>query len=320
LLKQIEVDLQNNNNKAKTLSCDEGALYKAAYKNLASASILGGYHESVLETFAKSNLALSPNLYCVPLKDSVYKDFAGWKAPAFLFSSIALGCMMKVGNFIIGTDKLGHFMTTGYSYYVRAILNSDLAGALAYGDYSEKTYFGTLGSGVYSYGDLNANFQGMIFWSRLAPKYAGTNQAYFQCENNQWVLNKAYAFDWQDYVSDAWDEAINVNYFKNEEMLNKVLTQIVAHTEVKSFPAEAEKCIGIVKQYRHNRAALKALVAPLCAISAQEGEAGLLDQELYDYFIETHKNLMDENKNKYTLSNIFGSIYYAIKNEILFIP
>src|SRR4029078_1554969 len=70
-----------------------------------------------------------------------------------------------------GTDKIEHFFQQGYSYY-RRYKTSMASGpsaaeavrrAIKWGQMTERTYFGSLVSGVFSNADLFANFAGMKF-------------------------------------------------------------------------------------------------------------------------------------------------------------
>ena len=74
-----------------------------------------------------------------------------------------------------GVDKIEHFFQEGYNYY--NIYNSAVTGgtkpddaqkkAVKWGQMSERTFYGTLVSGVYSNADLNANFTGLKFYLGL---------------------------------------------------------------------------------------------------------------------------------------------------------
>ena len=56
---------------------------------------------------------------------------------------------------------------------------------------------------------MAANYQGYRFWSN----FTGGENAYFKCSPGVgWVRNRN--FTWTEYVSDAWDEAINCSEFR----------------------------------------------------------------------------------------------------------
>jgi hypothetical protein len=74
-----------------------------------------------------------------------------------------------------GTDKIEHFLQQGYQYY--EIYNKAIAKkmsedeavkkAIRWGQLTEQTYYGILSSGVYSNGDLYANYAGLKFYQGL---------------------------------------------------------------------------------------------------------------------------------------------------------
>ncbi len=75
-----------------------------------------------------------------------------------------------------GTDKIAHFFQQGYDYYkiYKRSLSKGLTPdeavkkAILWGKMTERTYFGTMVSGVYSNADMFANFVGMKFYQGLA--------------------------------------------------------------------------------------------------------------------------------------------------------
>ncbi len=75
-----------------------------------------------------------------------------------------------------GTDKLEHIFQQGFRYYRiyrSATARSETPDAatrkaIRWGQFTEKTYFGSMVSGVFSNGDLFANYAGMKFYQGLA--------------------------------------------------------------------------------------------------------------------------------------------------------
>lgn len=100
-----------------------------------------------------------------------------------------------------GTDKMAHFFEQGYQYYeiykkgLKKGLNEDAAiqKAVKFGHKTEKTYFGTLVSGVYSNADLYSNYAGLKFYKGLIKeiKIGGkTRPAILILKNGFWTLNE----------------------------------------------------------------------------------------------------------------------------------
>jgi hypothetical protein len=79
-----------------------------------------------------------------------------------------LGSVLNIGGFLVGTDKIGHFIGIGKSYFNRMKNHQQtLKEVMEYGEKSERTYFGALATGVFSYSDLVSNYEGLVFWQSL---------------------------------------------------------------------------------------------------------------------------------------------------------
>ena len=116
------------------------------------------------------------------IRDSIYSDMWTFWAPSLMLSQ-KIGGVFKVDEYIIGTDKLGHFVSQGYTYFKICYLKGEgIEEALLFGINSELTYFGFLTTGIYSYGDLVANFQGLRFWNDILsehPDILGERQQHY---------------------------------------------------------------------------------------------------------------------------------------------
>ncbi len=148
-------------------------------------------------------------------RESIYQTLTIRQALALRIA--ALGSVVNVGGHKVGTDKLGHFIGIGKIYFDIIRKNKGgLKDALAYGEKSERTFFGLHTTGVYSYGDLVSNYEGLLFWQSLFNGQA----PYMNCEDG--VLVQVRSFDWLDYVNEAWDEAVNCSAFRTESIMENV--------------------------------------------------------------------------------------------------
>ena len=103
--------------------------------------------------------------------ESIYRAALSPAPTSFLFDSPTV----HVHGYYLGTDKLDHFFQQGHQYFQLVIKKeaegADAAGAIAaavaHGVKQEHNYYGTLASGVYSNGDLAANYAGMKFYLNL---------------------------------------------------------------------------------------------------------------------------------------------------------
>jgi hypothetical protein len=175
--------------------------------------------------------------------------------------------ILKINGHFVSADKLGHFIVFGHDYWVIANKNTDhevgnldfaagavsyglkgIDGAIKFGENSENGVWGILSGGVYSNGDLAANFDGMHFWQELT---SGSNP-YFSCKNGIWKHLRE--FDWSNYVSDAWDEAINCSHFRDKTMEKSIalrveLIQKASGKKNLKCPVEPDKCSPLLNLY-----------------------------------------------------------------------
>lgn len=167
--------------------------------------------------------------FSFPLAESVYKTL-----PSITFMPIYVGNFLGItfGNqighdgLVIGTDKLGHFLDEGYYYYTAVHeWGYTFEEALDFGSYLENTFDGKWTSGVYSYADLAANYEGHRFWENaLGIPGKGRSSKYFYCRDGDWHIKRQ--FDLADYLNEAWDEGMNCNEFRSEDMKLAVDEQI----------------------------------------------------------------------------------------------
>lgn len=115
----------------------------------------------------------------------------------------------------MGADKLSHFFQSGWKYHQRfreltqeGVPEHEARERLI--RYGARTESGTLGfvtTGVFSFGDLEANYQGFLFYRGLChgedPRLRKSPEG--------WRLTRP--FDWREYVSPQLDETFNNSAF-----------------------------------------------------------------------------------------------------------
>ena len=170
-----------------------------------------------------------------PLKDSVYGSWSrfdglrlGGKGAAQ--REFPISPLVLVGDRKIGIDKLEHMFGMGQIYFKAHYLKErKLRRVLKNGIFREKLFLGgqMFATGVFSYGDLAANFNGMRFWNHmllknddvLGKKY---NQGpYIKCVDNQFVINNEVELDFTNYVDASYDETINCPKFARKTAAKK---------------------------------------------------------------------------------------------------
>lgn len=142
--------------------------------------------------------------------DSVYSGHPIWAVRVTKFAGI--GQTIRVNNQLIGTDKLGHFISQGRKYYRRFLRYESEQEAARQSAFAEWAVFGQLSNGNYSNADLVANYEGHRFYRSLfEDNIVSGKPAILRREGNSWVLQRP--FDWSDHVNEYWDEALNINHF-----------------------------------------------------------------------------------------------------------
>ena len=126
-----------------------------------------------------------------------------------------------------GTDKIAHFFQQGYDYYkIRdrhlrsgSTVEEAEKQAVRWGQKTERTYYGTLVSGVYSNADLYANYVGMKFYQGLIkPIKIGdsTRPPVLILKDGVWIFNET--ADLREvlikpFLTDHLNEALNPSKF-----------------------------------------------------------------------------------------------------------
>ncbi|MCD8523732.1 MAG: hypothetical protein LRY66_03805 [Saccharospirillaceae bacterium] len=199
-------------------SCEQERLYDALAWQLARPVI------GQLETFAEQNPHIERR--SIPFRDSVYRDFLWQQSPSLVLSE-RVAAVIRVHGVEIGTDKLGHFFTEGYSYFeVTDRLQDSVEEGVLFGEWSESLYFGAQTTGVFSYADLAANLNGLRFWNRILAQHPDPLTGlgvtpYVRCDHQRWQLTEAFSF--QGYVDSAWNESVNCSAFRSLKLLQQVL-------------------------------------------------------------------------------------------------
>lgn len=155
----------------------------------------------------------------IPRTESIYKyhtkgDGYLLVRPAADRDGIGMGAMIQYKNFYLGTDKFEHLFGRGYLYYYEHIVKGrSIESVLLQSAIDEKALLGGMWfeTGVFSYADLVANFNGIRFWNDFLKKHPDLLgrelEPVVKCEKNKWVVNRPIHF--ADYIDAGMDESIN---------------------------------------------------------------------------------------------------------------
>ncbi len=142
--------------------------------------------------------------------DSVFSDLPLYAVRVTKFFGV--GKTFRVNDQLIGSDKIGHFLSQGRKYYKRYRRSGSEAQAGERSAYTERALFGRMTTGSYSNADLVANYEGHRFYRSLfEDDIVAGKLAILRWENDGWIIQRNY--DWADHVNEYWDEALNVNHF-----------------------------------------------------------------------------------------------------------
>lgn len=135
-------------------------------------------------------------------------DLASWMPPS---------PTIEIDGVRFGTDKLSHFASVGWLYHRRfrkaldrgASAEEATREAIRFGLLSEKTIFGASSTGALSLADLEANYQGMLFYDGLChgerPMLARGPEG--------WSVTRP--FDLREFVTPEWDESWNPPIYRS---------------------------------------------------------------------------------------------------------
>lgn len=233
--------------------CNEEALYKELREYFAN-HIKGELVKDILD---------NPDIpkRHINLKDSVYRDWSFWDGIGIGFTLIAkkgitMSDVIRVGDEEIGVDKLEHMFGQGFNYFKRNYLKEKgEVAAVKKGIFGEKFILGgqKIGNGVFSYGDLSANFNGMRFWNHMLQLREDVLGAdfnigpYITCENDKWV--KAKDLDFRNYLDDSMNESINCSKFPSGNTVDKFKDRL--RLMGTSCPVDQKRLDDVIVKYRH---------------------------------------------------------------------
>jgi hypothetical protein len=123
-----------------------------------------------------------------------------------------IGPTFRIGGALVGSDKIGHFLSQGRKFWQRWQRNGDEQRAANIAARIEAGIFGGVTTGAYSNSDLVANYEGYRFYRSLfEDDIVAGKPAILTWQNGRWQVQRL--FDWNDHVNDYWDEALNPNAY-----------------------------------------------------------------------------------------------------------
>jgi hypothetical protein len=139
--------------------------------------------------------------------------------------ALTISPTVKLYGSEFGTDKIAHVFQQGYTYYKAyrrglaegATPAEATARAVRWGQKSERTFYGSLVAGVYSNGDLAANYAGLKFYQGLTKAMgigAGARPALLELRDGTWrFTSQSDELLLEPFISDHFNEALNPSIF-----------------------------------------------------------------------------------------------------------
>ncbi len=264
--------------------CDVNILYtelrKAIFQSYTASWGFRGYQ---LDKQLRSLLARQS--YSLSLKESIYRDISYLEGITLNIKE--LSAVVNINGHLIGLDKIGHFFAQGWEYFeLTQYENYSIDKALAWGKQLEAGKFGYTTTGIFSFADLVANFNGWRFWNKILLKEKDPlkgaianffNSSYVTCDIQiiASIKNKKIVKAWEynsrfnlsDYLDGSWDEANNCNSYENPAIEEKVRLRIKYIDPDFKCPYIPDHCKG--SQKKHGDYA-KYILHPFCLIATDE--------------------------------------------------
>jgi hypothetical protein len=143
----------------------------------------------------------SPDALTFTERQDIYGDLSIFQA--VILSTAGACSTLRFGDHWLGTDKLHHFFSEGYLYFRKSRWGEDPRRGVRWGTQTERTIYGLWSSLVFSFADLEANWDGYVFYDTLLQpgSVLGLDDQGCAVRTRDW--------SWLDIVDDTYDEARN---------------------------------------------------------------------------------------------------------------
>jgi hypothetical protein len=271
--KRLQIGVENANswhlsfsNAAGESYCNEEILYKELRKSIFGA-LTASWGLKGYSLDKQLRALLADRSYSLPLNDSIYRDISYIEGISLNVKE--LSDIVNIDGNLIGLDKIGHFFAEGWKYFeLTNEKEQTLQQAIHWGRDQEEGAFGYTTTGIFSYADLVANFNGWRFWNRVLPgrddplksklanlfttSYTGCSLQILDSIRSKkliraWTVKKK--FNLMDYLDGAWDEGNNCVSFKDPIIEEKVMSRVKNIAPEFNCPASENKCRAAVKRY-----------------------------------------------------------------------
>ena len=205
---EVELDRLMNEGLSRVAAKWRGGEDRSAFSHAVYAELGGLYWVDRIERRAMK----SPAIEHLPQyrHQSIFAGAPFWARR--VNAVFGVGRTIRLCGTLVGSDKLGHFVSQGVKYYRSRLAGWKEPRVLWRGQFNERWIFGQLTTSVYSNADLVANYEGYLFYRSLFEDgvVAGKPRIVRFAGGRATI---ARPFAWADHVNDYWDEALNPSYF-----------------------------------------------------------------------------------------------------------
>ena len=117
---------------------------------------------------------------------------------------------IRLGNVLLGTDKIDHFWVQGYLYFKVSRWGQDPERAIRWGTRTERTIWGLGSTQIFSFGDLAANYDGFTLYNELLSPESEFHRRPDGC------VEQSRPFDWSEWVDWEYDEVLNPSVYESD--------------------------------------------------------------------------------------------------------
>ncbi|MBX7258477.1 MAG: hypothetical protein K1Y02_19090 [Candidatus Hydrogenedentes bacterium] len=206
------------NQETERFLAEENALHGAEHSAALVTQDLYLYlFRSILDSRLRHFVMTAPDIDRYPPSTISYPEhleMSIYSAKSFPFI-LPMARTIRIGDVYLGIDKLSHFFGFGRRYFKRYVrlreegYPEDVAmeKTVEWGMWYERYLVGNLTDGIYSYADLEANFQGMM----MARSFSEGPTPLLVRTGDKWTL--ARPIDIRDFVNPGFDESYNCSRF-----------------------------------------------------------------------------------------------------------
>jgi hypothetical protein len=124
-----------------------------------------------------------------------------------VLSHSAVASTIRLGDHLVGTDKIAHFQVEGYDMWRKSREGADVPAAVAWATGTENGSLGLGVSQVFSFADLAADWAGLQFHLGLLGPDSVAQRGPDGC------VTRTRPWDWTAIVTDDWDEVASPSVY-----------------------------------------------------------------------------------------------------------